>query len=351
MPHHHSEYHSEVEKFEYQVTHVTEQILQEQDHLRRSTLQEYNQTIIQLVSDYDMFKAHGQSDPSGVSLSLEKLEQWTNGLKQIHLELESIDNFLRYVIPTEQSITNLSKFDESEYQGIQYEVSELRDVNIVQQEKEIESLQHQIIEKSDENLSISETIKESCLEVSQDIDQCWKLLQQLEAYEDVSQSSKDLNTTDPTFSTYNQWKWNQLAESELEYLNQQLTTLRATKEKLEEVFSKRSEIQTSPKMIETFTTYQLLTQLWNTKIIQELLPDITKLEVFPQSGNLMFEVGVVEITLQIEAGTINLVSLFSYKLPYEKVELMKENITSKIEQQQSLYKVLVMVTDYIVSSL
>ncbi|CAH01085.1 Kre28p [Kluyveromyces lactis] len=351
MTHYHSEYYSEVEKFEYQVTHVTEQILQEQDRLRGSTLHEYNQTILQLVSDYEMFNSNGQCDPSEINLPLEKLESWTNSLKQIHLELESIDNFLRYAIPSDQTILNLSKFNESKYETLQAEVSELRDINVVQLQKEIESLQQQITTKSDENLLISEKIKESCLEASQDIDQCWKLLEQLEAYENANPSTEVITTTDPAFSTYNQWKWNQLAESELKHINQQLITLRATKEKLDKVFSKRSELETSPKSIETFTSYQLLSQLWRSKFIRQLLPDIANLEVYPQSGKLKFEVGIMQVIMQIESGIIKSVSLFSYELSYDRIETIKEDILGRIEHQKSLFKVLVVITDYIVNSL
>lgn len=351
MGKHHSEYYSEVEKFETQVTHVTEQVLHEQDRLRNSTLREFNQTVLQLVADYEMFELEGQCDPSKMTFYVEQLEIWTNSLKQLHLELESVDNFLRYVIPNDQSLSTLTNFDEDKITSLQDEVCELRDVNIVQQDKEIESLKQQIIEKSNENLSINEKVKETCLDVSQDIDQCWKLLEQIEDYERRTPSREFDASKDPTFSTYNQWKWNQLAESELKSLEEQLSTLEVTKEKLGSLLAKRATLNPSSDLMEMFTTYQLLNELWEKKIISTLFPDIKNLAIYPQSGKIHFSVGVVEVIIVMEKDVINSVSLFSYELPYNQIESIKEGILYKIENQKSLFNVLITVSDHIINSL
>ena len=178
-----ADYYSQIENFENQVTHVTEHILQEQERLRNSTLQEFNQTVSQLIADHEVFALEGQCDPAAIDASLKELEAWTESLKQVHLELESIDNFLRYIIPSNQKLSDLSEFNQEKCESLTKEVVRLRDVDISALLQDISSYQQKITDKSDENLAMNETIKETCLEVSEDIDQCWKLLEQVESYE------------------------------------------------------------------------------------------------------------------------------------------------------------------------
>lgn len=346
-----ADYYSQIENFENQVTHVTEHILQEQERLRNSTLQEFNQTVSQLIADHEVFALEGQCDPAAIDASLKELEAWTESLKQVHLELESIDNFLRYIIPSNQKLSDLSEFNQEKCESLTKEVVRLRDVDISALLQDISSYQQKITDKSDENLAMNETIKETCLEVSEDIDQCWKLLEQVESYEQSTVKDKPKHM-DPIQSTYDQWKWNQLAETELTHLNQQLETLKDTKEKLSAVIAKRSELKPSPKLMEMFTTYQLLTKFWKSQFIANLLPEVKNLEVYPQSGKLQFEVESIELTVCMQNGVIQTVTLFSHELSYDQIDSIKQGILIKVQsQKRSLFEVLVLITDYIIQSL
>lgn len=340
-------YQEEVQKFELQVTRVTEHVLKEQERLRRSALEEFNQTISQLLSEHDNFSLAGQCDPATIGGSLIHLNEWVENLKQLHLELESVDNFLRNIIPADQKWSDLDEFDETKCSELQIEVSDLRDVRISKLDQEISLLQSEVNESCDGTLKLNETIKETCLEVSQDIDQCWKLLDDIECLQSKSLDSES-SELDPIRTTYNQWKWNQLAESESEYLNEQLKVLTETKLKLEKLIAKKADIKTPPEIIQKYSVYQLITELWNSKLISGLFPNIKNLEVFPQSGKLQFEIDSIEVLLTIHKENIKAIRLFSHELSFEQIDSLKEDIGSKINGVGSLFEMLQVISDCIV---
>lgn len=104
--------------------------------------------------------------------------------------------------------------------------------------------------------------------------------------------------------------------------------------------------------MEMFTTYQLLTKFWKSQFIANLLPEVKNLEVYPQSGKLQFEVESIELTVCMQNGVIQTVTLFSHELSYDQIDSIKQGILIKVQsQKRSLFEVLVLITDYIIQSL
>lgn len=337
-------YKEKINNLEEQVSIISEKVILDQERQRLAALDDLTQSILQLSKDNKYIpniEEGSYLDPSCIDACIEQFYQIIDLLKMIHLDQETLDNFLRYTI-TNEELLDIKSTKDPRYISLQNDVNELKVNKTKQLDQEIFNLKNNIDTISHEINLNYETVKESCLEVGSKIDDSWKLLHELESIKGENANKEEIKiSNNPTKKTYNIWRSIHKYEEDEKYMKKQLKLLEKTKESLETVLSKKLIGKGDARIVENCITLNLLVCLWRKQFIQK---NITNLEVFPQIGKFQFQHGPILIVISLESGSISKIQLFYESKRDELIDFELE-LNEKFTNSKDIYQTLNFITD------
>ncbi|AAS54100.2 AFR728Wp [Eremothecium gossypii ATCC 10895] len=326
-----SGYANDIRKLGEQTAHVSEQVLVQQERQRLGALEELHQSIIQIAEENSFVTpikkdaANVHIDPRGIAVSVQQFKQLAEVLKVTHLEQETLDNFLRYTISDNDQLLDIKSVADSRYARLAEEVCQLEQEELRHLENEIISLNGNITEQTTKVIDANEKVKEECLEVSNGIERCWGLLNELETLRSTTdEGNVELG---PLEETYQKWKSVDHFLQQKLHLKEQLRVLEDTRKSLSEVTKSSGNRAPDLDASEKFVTYRLLDSMWKKQFVDTT--KIRDLELYPRTGKIQFQVADTIYVLAISGDQISNIQLFNDKLPAADLENNTQDLNKR----------------------
>ncbi|AMD19485.1 HCL666Cp [Eremothecium sinecaudum] len=325
------DYSRTLQGLEDQTAHISEQVLVQQEQQRSGALNELQQTILQITENNKFLKCSANTDgklldPRTVPVQLSGCTKLAELLKAVHLEQETLDNFFRYTISNNDTQLEIRSKEDPRYVELSEELEQLESVELSGLEADIEKLDSKIIEETNKVTETNEAVNESCLSVGNVIDNCWKLLDELENLKRVH--TKKVDELVPLEETHRKWKAMELDFQQQKHLKEQLSILEATKFSLEKaVDNSNSDTSANGKSSESFVTYQLLNDLWKKQFIND--SEIKNLDFFPKTEKLQFQIKGMTCVVSLNSGRIIAIQLFSEETPIDQLTAAETELNSQ----------------------
>lgn len=189
-------------------------------------------------------------------------------LRMIYLEQESLDNFLRYIISSNNRNLPVDSIDDPRFVSIENEVNTLENETIVSSHDELNKIKLDISKKSQQLFNDDCKVKELCIETSEDIETCFSLLNKIEDIQstrkknDMRKGKDKINKITETYDTWNSINQNQRRNErlieELKHYNDILMTKKKSKNVVKQDDDKKLvEFKTLASLKDLLQTYLL----------------------------------------------------------------------------------------------
>ncbi|EDO18951.1 hypothetical protein Kpol_2002p21 [Vanderwaltozyma polyspora DSM 70294] len=325
----------ELRELENTVAQASDMVLSEQDHRNASAIREMTQSVIAMSKENSLISVSNEIDyneeignlaidPSLIDEKIKQSNNFVELLKLTHLEQEALDYFLRYTISSTNTL-ELESTSDPKFVSLENEVTELENKTLTEHRDKIQEAKKDISDKSKDLANKQDQINELCLGAANSVDECWKMLNELEDIHsqrdnDVKETlSQDTTTTsDLIEETYKEWSSLQTSLTELNNSKDELDQLIAFKNekhkdndstKIRNANIKNKTITENVKML------KLLINFWESNFIVpgSKKSKLSNLEVYPQTKKFQFKCAeqyTVIIQLNQNGGSIKSIEIF-----------------------------------------
>ncbi|CCD25777.1 Kre28p NDAI_0F04590 [Naumovozyma dairenensis CBS 421] len=224
-----TKYEGQLDDLLMEITQMSEQFLHEQERKVDSTLNEITQSVETMKQDNNTL-IETQSSGAGTGTdtammmidikdfpsNIEKFNKLLELLKMVHLDQDSLDYFLRYTVLSNDGSKNkplsLKSIDDPQFVSLEREVDNLQNNEIAQQLNEINGTKLKIFKINDTIFQSNNELNELSLNLGNEIDECWDLLNEFNDLKDKKLNSTTKNgvktsrENDPVNDTYNEFK-------------------------------------------------------------------------------------------------------------------------------------------------
>ncbi|SCU96389.1 LADA_0H00650g1_1 [Lachancea dasiensis] len=343
---------------EEETTTLSEQVLQDQETHYVETVEQLKQSVQQLIEDNEfLFEAvppKVEIDLASISRHIADLSRLVDSLKSTHLEQETLDNFLRYTIPSNDLSHLLDSEQDERYVSALHSVAELRDGAMAELDIGVNQLKHEIGQTSQKIADQREVVNELCLSTGDLVDQCHTLLEELEkpsdlAGMDLDNKSESLTPEPSAEETLNALQALKENVNQRSHLKQHLGHLEQTKSLLSSIANSKDDTDqdVSLNSLNEYNSYEALIQFWKSKFVHR---EMQNLEIYPMSNKFQFTYRNVDCVISMSDIGISNVELYGTGIPIEKIDAARkavnQDLTSFPHLSRQISKVLSIINEY-----
>ncbi|SCW02999.1 LAFE_0G00716g1_1 [Lachancea fermentati] len=318
---------SQLHELEVQVTSLSDEVLKQQEHHHVQAIEQLKQSVAQVAEGNEFVLTDNDPsavvDPNCIPGKISEFSQLTEILKVTHLEQESLDNFLRYTISS-GDLAQLESVNDEKYVSLNAEIENLRENVIEGLNTEIDKQKLHIIQSSQNIAEKRKLVNETCLEITNLLEDCWKLASELEQL-NGEQIDEHKEMQDNTLEITNAL-WESLQEQTIKHsqLEARLKILTSTRNSLERVQAKQgSGVNLDGSMKEACDSYQRLCDFWQNSFVNA---EIKNLKVYPQSNRLQFECLKMDIIITLNDFGIYQINVYDNNIPDVDIHNIRKNI-------------------------
>lgn len=213
-------------------------------------------------------------------------------LRMIYLEQESLDNFLRYTISSTTKNLPITSIDDPKLLAVEEEVEHLENDVIVSRQTELCDIKRTISEKSQKMFNDDCKIKELCIDTSEQIEECERILHEIDNLQQVKMEKEKRRSQDKLTKiskTYYKWQNIKRLESKNEKLLKQI-----------DMSVQRSvSIKQTPELSITHKTINALITLLQKYLLPKLYSNIQNISIDSITNSITMEILGVETTKTI----------------------------------------------------
>ena len=213
-------------------------------------------------------------------------------LRMIYLEQESLDNFLRYTISSTTKNLPITSIDDPKLLAVEEEVEHLENDVIVSRQTELRDIKRTISEKSQKMFNDDCKIKELCIDTSEQIEECERILHEIDNLQQVKMEKEKRRSQDKLTKiskTYYKWQNIKRLESKNEKLLKQIDMS----------VQRSGSIKQTPELSITHKTINALITLLQKYLLPKLYSNIQNISIDSITNSITMEILGVETTKTI----------------------------------------------------
>ncbi|CCF59782.1 hypothetical protein KAFR_0H03720 [Kazachstania africana CBS 2517] len=229
------DYRDEIDKLNSELNETTETALAEQEYRAKNLSSDITQIIQSLSQENDLIRVPETEkwiDPSSITPGINESNKIISILKEVYLEQESLDNFLRLTVSSNSNeFDKIRSKDDPVFRELEDEVNYLESTQLQNQLNAINVIKSKISQKSNELSQDEMKINEVCLNTADEIDECFQLIIELEKLqEDRIEKVKNvrLEELNATTEAFNEWENIVTLRKNLSELERELHLLKTT---------------------------------------------------------------------------------------------------------------------------
>ncbi|SCU95033.1 LAMI_0F00672g1_1 [Lachancea mirantina] len=326
---------TQLETLQDEVAILSENALSEQEKHFGDALDQLQESVRQLSENNELVVGSKNNglivDTSCIPQRIDDLSRLTDNLKELHLEQETLDNFLRYTMSI-QDITQLEALDEAKIKILREEVRESEDATTKGLSEVIDALQNQISDVSGSITEGWENINEECLNATNILEECWSLLEELDAMKREQQKEAEAAAfkVDPITETYAAWKSMQEMAFHETRLKEQIAALSATKDALQQESRGKAEQSTSADVANKCQTLDLLSKFWTKNFLPE---EADQLDVLLGNDYVQLRCYGVDVLLTYDGDVVTDLKIFGDMPQQNAAERAEREILNSVKDR------------------
>lgn len=307
-------YEKELNALIAETTQTSEQLLREQEQKIESTLNEIIQSVKSMAQENDLVQITSDSMDDLGNNTMINLEDFQKNiqsstklleiLKLTHLEQDALDYFLRYTITSSTTLLELQSIQDPKFVKLQKEVTSLEKGQIQNHLDEIDRIKSDINKLNGKISTSTNQLNQLHLDTTNDIDDCFTLLKNLDNLENVQLNQQKTNLkNDPIMETYNAWqsynkdiqRLNDLKEEEKQYGKSLKRATELTNNRSQSNVSANS----SSNLAEEMKVINALNKLLFSSLTNNISKDITNFLINPDDKSIQFAVSNFQIRVNL----------------------------------------------------
>lgn len=263
-------------------------------------------------------------------------------LRMIYLEQESLDNFLRYTISSTTKDLPITSIEDPKLIAVEEEVKHLENEVIVTRQTELSDIKRLISEKSVSMFNDDCKIKELCIETSEQIEECERILEEINTLQRAKREKGKRESQDKITKiskTYGKWQNIKRLESTNEKLLRQIESCIKQKQSIGDSKATEGESISQSSIVIKYKAVKVLIKLLQKELLPRLYSNIHNIEIDSITNSITLQrIGTDTTTETIRLQLDNSFALSQVEI--SKNPLLEKSLMQQFYGECNIYKII-----------